>query len=99
MFPATSLHAVTGRILFIRGVAEIVPAFGRLDVVVDGIDHTSPVGAAGEFFVDHVTSGEHRGRLTFEGDSCAFTFRVPALTALITEIGSIRCTIAEGLEQ
>ena len=90
-FTAVPLHGITGRLVLVRAGRDIVPAFGRLVVGTDVMDVVSPVGEHGEFFVDRLAPGEHEGRLEFEGHTCAFTLQVPTVTAIITDIGVVRC--------
>ena len=93
-FPALRLRSVTGRIRLAEGGAEIVPAFGRIVVDVEGSERRSPVGSDGEFFLEQVPPGEHAGRLIFEGATCPLTLTVPATSTLITDIGIVRCVRA-----
>jgi outer membrane usher protein len=88
------VRSVTGRIRLARGGADIVPAFGRLVLAVEGAEHSSPVGSDGEFFLEQIPPGEHAGRLAFEGDACPFTLAVPTVSTLITDIGVVRCVSA-----
>ena len=90
-FPALQLRSVTGLVRLVRGGSDIVPAFGRLVAVVEGMERSSPVGSDGEFFLDQVTAGAHAGHLVFEGDTCTFTLTIPVVSTLITDIGLVRC--------
>lgn len=94
-FPARPLRSVTGRLRLARGGTDIVPAFGRLAVIVEGAEQSSPVGTDGEFFLEQVPPGEHQARLVFEGATCLLTLAVPTVSTLITDIGVTRCVSSE----
>lgn len=90
-FAAVPLHGITGRLVLVRAGREVVPAFGRLVVGTDDMNLVSPIGEHGEFFVDRLAPGPHAGRLEFEGRTCAVRLQIPAVTAIITDIGVVTC--------
>lgn len=90
-FSAARLFGITGRLMLVRANRSFLPAFGRLVVQADAIEVVSPIGEQGEFFVDHLDPGPHDGRVEFEGHTCVFTLEVPALTAIITDLGVVTC--------
>jgi outer membrane usher protein len=68
-FDVQRVRSVTGLVR----VGDRVPAYGEL--TVDG--RAWPIGARGEFWLDHVGVGRHQARVEFGGGACTFALDVP----------------------
>jgi outer membrane usher protein len=79
-FDVQPVRTVTG----LLRVGDQVPAFGEL--TIDG--RASPIGARGEFWLDHVGAGRHDAQIEFRGGTCRFVLDVPPDGA---DLGTVPC--------
>jgi len=91
LFPVTRDQRLTGRLRIMRAGEVSVPTSGRLRVTVDGRTFESPLGRAGEFYLEGVPSGSYDATIDDESGSCRFTLRVPAATAPVMQLGTLEC--------
>ena len=91
LFPVTRDQRLTGRLRIMRPGEAVVPTSGRLRVTVDGRTFESPLGRAGEFYLEGVPSGSYDATIDDESGSCSFTLRVPTATAPVMQLGTLEC--------
>ncbi len=91
LFPVTRDQRLTGRLRIMRAGEAVVPTSGRLRVTVDGRTFESPLGRAGEFYLEGVPSGSYDATIDDESGSCRFTLRVPTATAPVMQLGTLEC--------
>ena len=68
-----------------------MPTSGRLRVSVDGRTFESPLGRAGEFYLEGVPAGTFDATIDDESGSCTFKLRVPTATAPVMQLGTLEC--------
>ena len=83
-FDVQRVRSVTGLVR----VGNSVPAYGEL--TVDG--RSSPIGARGEFWLDHLGIGRHDAQVEFGAGICKFEIEVPDDTAAAVDLGTVSCT-------
>lgn len=90
-FKVERIRAVTGVITVrsddrARG-AELYEA--ALDA--DGREVVFPTGLGGEFYIENIGPGTHRGRIMTETGICTFNLNVPDNDETITDLGEVAC--------
>jgi len=91
-FPVRELESARGTLVVELPGEHLVPRFGELTVAAPGRARTSPIGNAGEFYLDDLTSGTYPARIDYERGVCNFELRVPARRDAIVELGTVTCT-------
>ncbi len=90
-FDVRKIQAITGDLRVEREGRSFPPANGEL-TVEDGEGRvTSPVTEQGQFWLDRLSPGRHRGRVEWGGGRCEVELDVPATRALVAEVGVVRC--------
>ncbi|HTR53336.1 MAG TPA: fimbria/pilus outer membrane usher protein [Kofleriaceae bacterium] len=90
-FPVRELKSASGSVVVAIGGERVVPRFGELVVTVRGNDHTSPIGNAGEFYLDDLAAGTYDARIDYERGTCRFALHVLASKDAIVDLGQVTC--------
>ena len=91
IFSARATNFVRGVIAVLEGGLKRVPAYGELRVQGPDGEVASPLGGNGEFELDGLAPGRYRAVVSDEHGVCSFDLHVPASTALVIELGEVRC--------
>jgi outer membrane usher protein len=90
-FPVHRQQALVGNVVIDTGGKPVVPAYGDLTVSAAGKDFTSPIGAAGEFYLDGVPPGDHPATVSYTDGDCRFTLNAPATKERMVKLGLLTC--------
>lgn len=90
-FQATRIQAVTGRIVARLDGKEAPLEYREGIVEAGGRDIAFPTGRKGEFYLENLPPGAHRGRVEYNGSRCRFDLVVPASEELIVDLGEVSC--------
>jgi len=90
-FDADVTRYARGHVVLMRGGEPVVPAYGELEIRMDGIPVTSPLGGGGEFELEGVLPGEHAAWIFWKGDRCKTVLTVPDSEERLLELGEVRC--------
>ena len=90
-FPVHRLQAFQGTLAIARPRGKVIPTYGELAVTVAGKTVTSPVGSAGEFFLDSLPPGLYPAAIAFEGQTCRFTLKIPKARERVVQLGEQIC--------
>jgi outer membrane usher protein len=93
-FEVAELRAVEGRVTLVRGGDAVRPAYGTLEVDVEGGTRRSPLSAEGAFWVDEVPAGRHAARVIWAGETCALEVEAPIAKGGVLDLGELTCTTA-----
>lgn len=93
VFGATVVRAVTGRVVLDLGGLPVIPEFGDLSVESGGQRLESPIGRAGEYYLEGLQPGTFHAQVRFQGAACSFDLRVPASDQAVVDVGTSRCTV------
>jgi outer membrane usher protein len=82
------------RVTDVKGLVQIdtggeltVPAFGEIGAA----GRTSPIGAHGEFWLEHVGAGRHEASIEFAAGTCRFELTVPDGHKGMIDLGTVSC--------
>jgi outer membrane usher protein len=92
LFEVEKIQRFVGRIQMDDSGQGLTPAYGDLTVRVGDQTFNSPVGGDGSFYFENLPPGKHPAVLQNGQDQCTFTLDVPASTAPMVKLGTIRCT-------
>jgi len=92
-FPVRSIRAVSGNVVLVVAGETLVPAYGQFTVTADGRQFDSPIGQAGEFYLDDVPVGQHPAVIEHETTRCSLTLEVPAAGPPVANLGTLRCVV------
>jgi outer membrane usher protein len=92
-FPVRRFQALSGTVLIETGGQTLVPAHGDVKVAAGDRSFESPIGRAGEFYLENVPPGAHAMTITHAGRECRTTLTVPAATTPAVDLGAIRCAL------
>jgi outer membrane usher protein len=90
-FKVNKIQAITGNLYMIKNGARNPVEFTRLFVHVNGVVTEWLVGRNGEFYLENIPPGRHRGTTVYKGDKCGFDIIIPESTALFLHLGDIEC--------
>lgn len=91
-FPVRRLKAYEGTLSVTENGKSAVPAYGEIDLDVDGHAVSSPIGSDGAFYFENVAAGSYPATITTsKGDRCDFTFTVPKTEERIVRMGVVTC--------
>jgi outer membrane usher protein len=93
-FPVRRLRAFQGKLALRSASGEVAPYPGRLTVTAGGRGFTSPVGTAGEIYLENVPPGDHAAVVESDRGNCAFRLTVPAGETAFANLGRLVCVIA-----
>ncbi len=91
-FDVQRVRSVTGALRIDSGGQSTVPAFGEMTAFVGQRKVSSPVGAAGEFWLDNVPVGTHVAEVEFGRGICRFELNVPETKVSNVNLGTVACT-------
>ena len=93
VFPIQQVRAAAGRLTVRDGSIVRTPAYGNLTVQLDSGPVASPIGAAGEFYLDGLPPGRHRTVVDDAHGTCTFTLVVPVAAAGVVDLGDLQCLV------
>ncbi len=94
-FKIRTFHAFFGRVVVKRGDATIVPAFGMLSLLQNGIEYVSDLGSDGQFYFDGPVAGAYTATVMGSGTdlTCKFPGVLPSPTEVATQLGTLTCEV------
>jgi outer membrane usher protein len=103
VFQAQRVQSAQGTILVERDGSSLTPAYGQLAVKTANAAIESPIGAAGEFYLENVPPGRHEATVEFTetltpgspARTCTFTLDMPASDASSVVLGALRCVVPQ----
>jgi len=90
-FEARRLQAVTGRLLLWREGKEVPLEFREGTLEAPRGPVVFPTGKGGEFYLEDVPPGAHRGRVEYNGTRCGFELVVPPSAEVVVDAGQVLC--------
>ncbi len=90
-FPVRQIRTITGKVMIRRNGADVVPSYGQLTVAADE-PYVSPLGRAGEFYLENTPAGTHQATIDYKDGSCAFPLTIPSGGDSVLKIGTVVCT-------
>ena len=91
-FNMRHVRTFVGRLRVSNGSAKIIPAFGRMSVMLaNGKTMDSDLGTAGNFYFDTLLPGSYQVSASFRGGTCIFPLVIPAATRVQTNLGELTC--------
>jgi outer membrane usher protein len=95
-FPVRRIQRIVGRITLVeQGGASQPAAYGTLTMTVAGEPVVSPLGAAGEFYLENVGPGRYEAAVTHAGGTCTIAIEIPAVDGPHIELGTVSCAVIE----
>ena len=93
VFPVRAIRTATGTAAVqVPGSEPFIPAYGQISFTRDGKAMTSPLGGAGEFYFENLTSGSYQAFIEYETGSCTFAVTIPDSSGDVIELGRLICT-------
>ncbi|HUJ29287.1 MAG TPA: fimbria/pilus outer membrane usher protein [Myxococcales bacterium] len=86
-FAMPKINSVQGKVVLEGGEA---PAYGELTVSTAQGERTSPVGAGGQFFLENLPPGRHRGQIEATQGTCTLELSVPDSAGSV-DLGTLSC--------
>jgi outer membrane usher protein len=90
-FKIRTFHPFLGHVVVKRGSATIVPAFGMLSLLQNGLEYVSDLGSEGQFYFDGPVAGAYAARVWGSDLTCTFDGALPSPTELVTQLGTLTC--------
>jgi outer membrane usher protein len=91
-FPVKRVQRIVGQIALVADGGVVQPAaYGTLTMTVAGEPVMSPLGAAGEFYLENVGPGRHDAVVTHAQGRCVFTIDIPVADGPQIELGTVSC--------
>ncbi|HTK29301.1 MAG TPA: fimbria/pilus outer membrane usher protein [Vicinamibacterales bacterium] len=94
-FSVVKLQVVQARVRLVVNGAVVVPAYGQLRILDAGSPLTSPVGEAGEIYLENLPPGRHAAVLEHGGIACPFEIDMPARDVTTVNLGTLTCVVPE----
>ena len=91
-FQVAQIRSLSGSIVISTGAGEEIPRFGQLTLSRDGKQAVSPLGGAGEFYLENLATGSWSGLVEWEKGTCQFSLTVPGSSQSFVELGRLLCT-------
>jgi outer membrane usher protein len=91
-FPVRQVRTVTGTMVVRTGGNEIVPAYGQITLAAGGNTFVSPLGAAGEFYFENISTGAYDATVEYETSVCKTSVQIPASDSDVIKLGKLECT-------
>lgn len=91
VFEAARAGGVAGRVELDVAGQTIVPAFGEIAVTSGAKQTSSPIGRDGEYYLAGLQPGDHDAVISFRGQACGLTLRVPPSSEPVVDLGTKRC--------
>jgi outer membrane usher protein len=91
-FDVEKVRSVTGALRIDSGGQSTVPAYGEMTAFVGQRKVSSPVGAAGEFWLENVPVGTHAAEVEFGRGVCRFELKVPETKVTAVNLGTVACS-------
>ncbi|MBK5259183.1 MAG: fimbrial biogenesis outer membrane usher protein, partial [Thermoanaerobaculia bacterium] len=94
-FPVAVVRSVEGSVIVRSSKGEQVPTFGQLTLSRNGKQEISPLGTAGEFYMENLEPGSWDALVEWEDGTCRFALVVPAGSEPSVPLGSLTCNLEE----
>ena len=91
-FPVRRTQHATGRVMLLRGSERIVPVYGQLTLAAEGQTYESPIGRAGEFYLENLPSGRYNATVLFDQRTCEFIVTTGVSTGETLQLGVLECS-------
>jgi outer membrane usher protein len=91
-FPVSRIQTIGGSVTVIDNGAAIVPAYGQLTISSKAGTFISPVGVAGEFYLENVPAGKYDAVIQHDNGECKFSLTIPETLEPVVLLGELRCT-------
>jgi len=97
-FPVDRIQSVTGTVVLELNGEDVAPSYGELEVISAGSHFESPLGEAGEFYLEDVKAGHVEATVRFRDVICSFVFEVPESDQPFLRLPPARC-VAGGVKE
>jgi outer membrane usher protein len=91
-FPVRQIRTITGNLVIRRNGENVVPAYGQLTATAGTESFVSPLGRAGEFYLENAPSGTHPSMIEYKDGTCSFELVIPPGTDPVLKMGTVACT-------
>lgn len=91
-FHLNKVQMFTGTLRIRARDADVVPAFGLLNLVRGGKTSVSDIGRNGEFYFENLAPGTYAATALWDHSRCQFALRVSRSEALAVKLGSLVCS-------
>ena len=92
VFPVKQHRSITGSLSVASGGTSQRPGLGTLTISGTGQKWDSPIGRAGEFYLEDVPAGTYDAVVEWTGGTCAFRLTLPAGTGDVVKLGDVVCS-------
>jgi outer membrane usher protein len=93
VFPVARIRPVVGSFLMEVSGRLIVPAYGRLTLIVGKKPVELPIGSLGDFYIENLPPGRHAAIVEYASAACDVTIEVPATDKPSINLGTLRCKV------
>jgi len=90
-FPVHRVQAFVGKLKISAIGQTIIPKLGELKVNTAEKVYTSPIGNAGEFYLENIAPGKHAATIQYEDGECRFIISLPDSTNQFVKLGTLVC--------
>ncbi|MDH5545196.1 MAG: fimbria/pilus outer membrane usher protein [Gammaproteobacteria bacterium] len=90
-FELKQFQAVSGHLVFDDFGIKKIPEFALLELRRGELRTESIIGKEGLFYFENLSEGEYQASMLLEGQHCQFQLKVPPSTALVQDLGEVRC--------
>lgn len=89
-FATARIQGRVGSVVLLRDGERVVPSYGTITVMLDGVAVESPLNENGEFFLD-LPNGRHAATVAFKGETCEVAFEAVTSVGLVQRVGALTC--------
>ncbi len=94
-FPVRRVQSVSGTVVIEDQGVTTLPTYGQIVVLVDQQRAVSPLDEAGNFYLENVPPGSYSAEVQYAAGVCTLPLDVPAVSAALVNVGTIRCILAK----
>jgi outer membrane usher protein len=94
-FIVKRVRTVTGAISINSAADTKSAGYGQITITRLSGDVVSPLGAAGEFYFENLSTGTYRALVEYEKGSCSFSLVIPDSNETTINVGRVVCTGAK----
>ena len=87
-FPVRQIRTITGSVIIGK---DTVPSYGQLTLKAGTESFVSPLGRAGEFYLENVPAGNYPATIDYKQGTCTFSLQVPTGTESVVKLGRLTC--------
>jgi outer membrane usher protein len=92
-FPIQRTQSFMGALVVDVAGKSVVPAYGQLTVTAEGKSVISPLGKAGEFYLENLTAGPYHAQVEYQEGRCQFVLEIPVVDGPFVNLGTLRCVV------